>query len=73
GGAGPGCGAGSGSCANGSVYDPIADSWKAMSSTGTPAPRASHVAVWADDRMVIWGGLTGDLQYPLDDGAEYFP
>jgi hypothetical protein len=44
-----------------------------MSSTGTPTPRASHVAVWADDRMVIWGGLTGDLQYPLDDGAVYFP
>jgi len=73
GGAGPGCGGSSGHCANGANYDPATDSWQPSTSVGVPAARASHVAIWADDRMIVWGGVTEHEQFPLGDGAEYFP
>jgi hypothetical protein len=73
GGASPGCASPSGHCADGANYDAVTDTWLPMSSVGAPMARASHVAVWADDRMVVWGGVTGHEQFPLGDGAEYFP
>jgi hypothetical protein len=36
-----------------------ADSWEPTATTGAPAARARHVAVWTGSQMVVWGGSTG--------------
>ena len=42
----------------GGSYDPsIGDAWFATSTTSAPTGRASHTAVWADTRMIVWGGV----------------
>jgi N-acetylneuraminic acid mutarotase len=40
----------------GGQYDPETDTWTLTSSDGAPSARARHSAVWAGDRMVVWGG-----------------
>jgi N-acetylneuraminic acid mutarotase len=72
GGSGPECAA-SHVCADGASYDPITDSWQPMSRTGAPTSRESHVAIWVEDRMIVWGGVTGHERFELDDGAEFVP
>ena len=56
---------------SGARYDPFQDSWTPMAITPeTPAPRRNHVAVWAGDRMIVWGGSDrGGHQF--DDGGLY--
>ena len=45
----------------GGRYDPLADSWRATSTTsGCPSPREYHTAVWTGSEMVVWGGATPD-------------
>src|SRR5207302_824092 len=41
----------------GGIYDPAADTWSSMTTTGAPSIRVYHSAVWADtaQRMVVWG------------------
>jgi hypothetical protein len=39
------------------AYDPATDSWSALNTTNAPAARFGHTAVWADDKMIIWGGI----------------
>ena len=56
----------------GGRYDPIADSWTPTSTTGAPAPRWHHTAVWTGDRMVIWGG-DPDNNNPFNTGGRYDP
>ena len=59
------------SCAlnDGASYDPATDRWAPIA----PAPiagRSGHSAVWAGERMVVWGGtLQGGV--PTGDGASY--
>jgi N-acetylneuraminic acid mutarotase len=43
----------------GGIYDPAANSWTAMSTTGAPAGRATHRAVWTGSKMIVWGGYDG--------------
>lgn len=58
---------------NGAVYDPVLDSWTAMSNSGDcPAPRWYHTAVWTGQRMIIWGGKTSTDEW-LATGAIYNP
>jgi len=40
----------------GGKYDPDTDSWTSTSTVNAPSGRGTHVAVWAEDRMIIWGG-----------------
>jgi N-acetylneuraminic acid mutarotase len=40
----------------GGLYDPETDTWTLTSTDGAPSARAHHTAVWAGDRMVVWGG-----------------
>lgn len=56
---------------SGGRYDLQTDTWRATSSTGAPAPRSLHTAVWTGDRMIVWGGFD-DLQY-FASGARYDP
>jgi N-acetylneuraminic acid mutarotase len=55
---------------DGGVYDPIADSWQAMSTAGAPDAREYHGAVWADGVMVIWGGYNLTA---INTGGRYDP
>ena len=46
-------------CKGGGIYQPMSNSWRAMSDTGAPSPRDWTAGVWAGDRFVTWGGLSG--------------
>jgi hypothetical protein len=57
------------------AYNPSSRRWRAL----PPAPltpRRLASAIWADDRLLVWGGIRnlpgGKLAYP-DDGAAYHP
>lgn len=52
-------------------YNPSSDSWSAISTTGAPSARHSHLALWVGDKMLIWGGSTGSGA--ADSGALYDP
>jgi N-acetylneuraminic acid mutarotase len=57
----------------GGRYDPALDRWETTNpGPGTPLPRYSHSAVWAGDRMIIWGGI-GDWYSFLNTGGLYDP
>jgi len=56
---------------NGARYSPAANSWTPTTQTGAPAARLGHNAVWAGNRMIVWGG--GDGTNFFDSGASYFP
>ncbi len=57
--------------ASGAAYDPSTDTWRPTTLAHAPPPRASHVAVWTGDRMIVWGGSSGDGT--LGDGGIYDP
>jgi len=54
----------------GARYDPAADVWVPVSTSGAPEARAYHTAVWTGSRMIVWGGHSGD---PVDTGGVYDP
>ncbi len=56
---------------DGARYDPIADTWASISTTGAPAPRTGHGAAWTGMRMVVWGGLS--TSGFLNSGSRYDP
>ncbi len=56
---------------DGARYDPVADSWVAMSTSGAPTGRRNHTAVWTGALMIIWGG--NDSSGYLSDGVKYAP
>jgi N-acetylneuraminic acid mutarotase len=43
--------------------------WVSLNSVGAPSSRRDHSAVWTGDRLIVWGGRSGDT--PLNDGAAY--
>jgi N-acetylneuraminic acid mutarotase len=43
----------------GGIYDPVSNSWSALSNAASPAGRASAAAVWSGERMLVWGGTVG--------------
>jgi N-acetylneuraminic acid mutarotase len=50
------------------LYDPVDDKWTAITTTGAPAARFYHTAVWTGSRMLVWGG------FPYTNtGAQYDP
>jgi hypothetical protein len=55
---------------SGGIYDPVNHSWAngGTSTTGAPVARYKHTAVWAGNRMVVWGGQFGG---PLNTGSRY--
>jgi len=40
----------------GGRYNPTTNTWIATTTTGAPAARASHSAVWTGSNMIVWGG-----------------
>lgn len=56
---------------DGAAYDPATDSWRLLPAAPIPA-RVGAAAVWAGDRLVVWGGF-GAPDGALADGAAYVP
>ncbi len=44
--------------------------WRAIATSGAPAPRAGHTAVWTGTDLLVWGGERADGT-PLGDGGRY--
>jgi N-acetylneuraminic acid mutarotase len=55
----------------GGTYDPIADTWAAISTVGAPSKRVGHAAVWTGREMLVWGGSCASTY--LSTGARYDP
>ena len=59
---------------DGARFDPVANKWTPMSTSGAPIGRCNHTAVWTGKQMIVWGGIGGnDLQNPRSDGGLYDP
>jgi hypothetical protein len=41
---------------DGGRYNPAANTWTAVTTTGAPAARELHTAVWTGSGMIVWGG-----------------
>jgi N-acetylneuraminic acid mutarotase len=55
----------------GGRYDPVTDTWTSTSTTGVPAGRATHTAVWTGREMIVWGGSAFGVRF--DTGGRYNP
>jgi hypothetical protein len=51
--------------------DPPIGGWLATTLSDAPVARSGHTAVWADTKMIIWGGKNGNGL--AADGAAYSP
>lgn len=54
----------------GGRYNPLANSWTAMSTSGAPIPREGATFVWTGQSAIYWGGLGGSYG---NSGGRYFP
>ena len=52
----------------GGRYDPVTDTWSAMSTEGVPA-RSEHTAIMAGNEMFVWGGNT-NTGFRYDPGTD---
>jgi hypothetical protein len=57
----------------GAAYNPRQDTWRSISSSGAPAKRIGHGAVWTGTHMAIWGGEEGSSLPARGSGAFYNP
>jgi N-acetylneuraminic acid mutarotase len=55
---------------DGGRYNPAANTWTTLPTTGEPTPRWGHTAVWTGNEMVVWGGCSG---FYFNDGGRYNP
>jgi N-acetylneuraminic acid mutarotase len=62
---------GAGSLNTGARYNPVTNSWTAMTSTGVPTIRQNFASVWTGKEFIVWGGeygvSTGGLYNPVTD------
>jgi N-acetylneuraminic acid mutarotase len=54
------------------MYDPDKRTWTPMSNANAPLARDFATAVWADTKMIVWGGRDKSGN-PLGDGATFDP
>ncbi len=47
--------------------------WNQPGTSGAPAARSGHTAVWTGSEMIVWGGLGGDGSSRFNDGGRYNP
>jgi hypothetical protein len=57
----------------GASYDAANDSWTTIPTSGAPAPRAGHCAVWSGSEMIVWGGWADPSPLELNSGGRYDP
>jgi len=53
----------------GASYDPVSNTWKAISTIGAPTKRHDAHAGWTGQAMIVWGGEEGGQQ--VRDGGRY--
>jgi N-acetylneuraminic acid mutarotase len=59
---------------DGARYNPVTDTWTALSSTGAASARSNHTAVWTGSEMIVWGGVVSDgFSTYLNSGGRYNP
>ena len=59
---------------SGARYNPSTNTWIPTSTINAPQARMEHTAIWAGNRMIIWGGQGGDTYYTfLNNGSSYNP
>ncbi len=56
----------------GGSYDPVSNSWTTISTSGAPAARQLHIAVWSGTEMIVWGGVPANGN-GLNTGGRYNP
>jgi N-acetylneuraminic acid mutarotase len=55
-------------------YNPVTNTWTAMTSTNAPSARLSHTAIWTGTEMIVWGGNDGTWSSGFtNSGARYNP
>jgi hypothetical protein len=57
----------------GAAYDPETDTWRPLSATNRPEPRAWHAAVWTGREMIVWGGVANSDGLFLNSGRRHTP
>jgi hypothetical protein len=57
---------------DGARYNPVANTWSAMTTSNAPADRYAHTAVWTGSEMIVWGGLDDTLTR-VNTGGRYNP
>ncbi|HYS05284.1 MAG TPA: hypothetical protein VEW47_08835 [Candidatus Dormibacteraeota bacterium] len=57
---------------DGARYDPLADAWSPISTTGAPSGRYGHSILWDGHEAIVWGGAN-DASSGLDTGGQYDP
>ena len=57
---------------SGGRYDPVANTWRPISTIGAPPALANGSAIWTGSEMIIWGG-TATNGFPASIGARYNP
>ena len=58
-------------CVDGGMFEPKTGTWFPITTNGAPQGRQWHTAIWATDRMIVWGGLAD--RSVLNDGKLYDP
>lgn len=53
----------------GSAFDPATGDWTELPRRGAPSFRGFESVVWADDRLIVWGGEGCETDRTCDDGA----
>jgi N-acetylneuraminic acid mutarotase len=56
---------------SGGRYNRAANTWTPLPTTGVPATRTQHTAVWDGTQMIIWGGHNGTNE--IATGGVYDP
>ena len=59
----------------GARYRRSTDDWTPVATTGAPASRWQHSAIWTGSKMIVWGGYHVDMYSvgKLNDGAGMIP
>ncbi len=57
----------------GSSYDPVSNSWTALSTSNAPSSREYQTAVWTGTEMIVWGGYDGTKSTGVSTGGRYNP
>jgi N-acetylneuraminic acid mutarotase len=55
----------------GSRYNPVTDTWQAISTINAPLVRIGHTAIWTGNEMIVWGGNWNVTS--LETGGRYDP
>ncbi|NRA46494.1 MAG: hypothetical protein HRU09_16205 [Oligoflexales bacterium] len=59
--------------ATGGLYDPLTDSWTAVSMDNAPSARFLASGTWTGEKFMVWGGQSDSLSPSLNDGGIYSP